>query len=92
MLPTKIHIICTQSESFVQTPAQATLVPGNANPAIHGSGPIQVSLPSFSLLLDQLVVKASKALGGRFPFNLDMQSGNMIGFSKSYFLLSSNTC
>ncbi|KAF5312003.1 hypothetical protein D9619_002492 [Psilocybe cf. subviscida] len=69
-----------KSEHFIATPAQGPVVVGNSNPSLHGNGPVQVSLPAFSLLLDQLVVKAAKVLGGRFPFNLDMASGNMVGF------------
>lgn len=71
-----------QSERFVSSPDQKQFVAENADPVIHGNGPVQVSLPKFHLLLNDLVVKASKALGGRFPFNIDFQSGNVVGFSK----------
>lgn len=77
----------SQSERFIATPAQGPVVVANSNPSLHGNGPIQVSLPAFSLLLDQLVVKAAKVLGGRFPFNLDMATGNMVGFGMWQALL-----
>lgn len=81
---TSEYQISMKSERFVSLPSQKDLVAHNAEPSIHGNGPVQVSLPFFTLLLDSLVVKTSKILGGRFPFNLDMQSGNMVGFSRCH--------
>jgi hypothetical protein len=70
-----------QSESLAP-PSDHHNTTGFADPRFHGNGPVQVSLPAFQLPLDSLVVNASKILGGRFPFNVDMQSGDSVGFSE----------
>ncbi|KAF8873117.1 aryl-alcohol-oxidase from pleurotus Eryingii [Infundibulicybe gibba] len=54
---------------------------GQVNASVHGFGPVQISLPNFPTEIDNRVIDASKELGGEFPFNLDMQSGNSIGIS-----------
>jgi choline dehydrogenase-like flavoprotein len=77
---TSIQQYYLKSERLVQSSATPSIA-GEANPKVHGNGPVQISLAAFKLPLDSLVVQASKVLGGRFPFNLDMQSGNSVGFS-----------
>ncbi|KAI0067079.1 aryl-alcohol oxidase-like protein [Artomyces pyxidatus] len=53
---------------------------GKLNPSIHGtSGPLDVSLPGFSLVTDDLVIGATADFPSQFPFNEDMNSGNTIG-------------
>ncbi|KAI8980777.1 aryl-alcohol oxidase-like protein [Trametes punicea] len=54
---------------------------GLVDPADHGFGPVEVSLPGLPSELDGRVVNASKASGAEFPFNIDMQSGNSVGVS-----------
>ncbi|KAF5319542.1 hypothetical protein D9619_008571 [Psilocybe cf. subviscida] len=89
-----VHKYFLKSEQFVSSPAQAKLVSQNADPKIHGHGPVKVSLPASPLFFDSLVVNASKSLGGRFPFNLDLQSGNNVGFSRvqSFIGLDGRRC
>ncbi|PFH47149.1 GMC oxidoreductase [Amanita thiersii Skay4041] len=45
------------------------------------SGPVDVGLPEFPFELDDRVFNTSKALGGRFSFVEDLNSGNSLGFS-----------
>ncbi|KAI0077532.1 aryl-alcohol-oxidase from pleurotus Eryingii [Panus rudis PR-1116 ss-1] len=54
-------------------------------PSVHGNGPVEVSVPGFPLPIDDIVVSASKELGGRFTFNLDFNAGNFtgVGFMQS---------
>ncbi|KAK7689665.1 hypothetical protein QCA50_007460 [Cerrena zonata] len=49
------------------------------DPTVHGNGPVEVSVPGFPLPIDDIVVSASKQLGGRFAFNEDFNSGNFVG-------------
>lgn len=60
---------------------------GEADPSVHGNGPVEVSVPGFPLPLDDIVVSASKQLGGRFAFNEDFNSGNFVGVGKHHILL-----
>ncbi|KAI0064427.1 alcohol oxidase [Artomyces pyxidatus] len=53
---------------------------GKLIPSIHGtSGPVDVSLPGFQLVTDNLVIGATADFPTQFPFNEDMNSGNTIG-------------
>ncbi|OSD00960.1 GMC oxidoreductase [Trametes coccinea BRFM310] len=52
---------------------------GLVDPAVHGFGPVEVSLPGLPTELDGRVVNTSKALGAEFPFNIDIQSGDSVG-------------
>ncbi|CDO78115.1 Aryl-alcohol oxidase [Trametes cinnabarina] len=52
---------------------------GLVDPAVHGFGPVEVSLPGLPSELDGRVVNTSKASGAEFPFNVDIQSGNSVG-------------
>ena len=52
-------------------------------PALHNTkGPLGVGLPQVSLPLDSLLLEAQQDLSSEFPFNHDVNSGDMIGFSK----------
>ncbi|TFK32044.1 aryl-alcohol oxidase-like protein [Crucibulum laeve] len=60
-------------------PADGHDITGEVIPALHGNGPVQVSVPGFPTDLDDRVVNSSKLLGGRFPYNEDFNSGNNVG-------------
>ncbi|KAF7798262.1 hypothetical protein EIP86_009479 [Pleurotus ostreatoroseus] len=60
-------------------PADNHSTPGLVNPADHGFGPVQISLPALPTELDDRVINTSKASGGEFPFNIDVQSGTTVG-------------
>ncbi|EJF61540.1 aryl-alcohol oxidase-like protein [Dichomitus squalens LYAD-421 SS1] len=53
---------------------------GLVNPADHGFGPVDVSLPGFPTEIDGRFVDASKSSGSQFPFSIDLNSGNALGF------------
>ncbi|KAJ6576408.1 aryl-alcohol oxidase-like protein [Mycena vulgaris] len=52
---------------------------GEYNPAVHGFGPLQTSLPGNVSDLETRVMETSKELGGEFAYNLDLNSGNGLG-------------
>ncbi|KAI0720537.1 alcohol oxidase [Cerioporus squamosus] len=55
---------------------------GQFNPALHNtSGVVDISVPGVSLAIDQRGLNASQELSSEFPFNLDYNSGDTIGFS-----------
>ncbi len=55
---------------------------GLVNPADHGFGPVELSLPGFPSEIDDRIINTAKQSNGLFPFNLDLQSGNAVGVSK----------
>ena len=55
---------------------------GEVDPAVHGFGPVEVSLPGFPTEIDNRVLNTSKIPGSGFQFNLDMNSGNALGFGE----------
>ena len=59
-------------------PADGHDIRGQADPRFHGFGPLSVSLPGFGNTLDSHVIQTTKELDG-YKFNLDMNSGNMLG-------------
>ncbi|KAI0316820.1 alcohol oxidase [Amylostereum chailletii] len=62
---------------------------GQYDPAIHSkTGAVGISLPGQSLLTDKLVLDAQKELASDFPFNLDYNSGNMLGISWTQFAVA----
>ncbi|KAJ8517245.1 hypothetical protein ONZ45_g5546 [Pleurotus djamor] len=65
--------------SRIVPPADSHNTEGEFIPAAHGQGPVQVSLPGFPTELDDMVIGASKELGGRFQFNQDLNSGTLTG-------------
>ncbi|KAF8148671.1 aryl-alcohol oxidase-like protein [Crassisporium funariophilum] len=67
--------------SRIVPPADGRSTAGQIIPSAHGNGPVQVSLPGFPTELDNRVINASKQLGGRFPFTVDLNAGNTVGFS-----------
>jgi hypothetical protein len=47
---------------------------------MHGfDGVVQVSLPGFPTPLDQCVIATTQEMAAEFPFNQDMNSGNILG-------------
>ncbi|TFK33134.1 aryl-alcohol-oxidase from pleurotus Eryingii [Crucibulum laeve] len=50
-------------------------------PSAHGNGSVEVSVPEFPSELDNCVIQTSQQLGGRLPFNKDLNTGNSFGFS-----------
>lgn len=55
---------------------------GQYSPALHSTiGILPKSLPGQSFSLDAHVVAATRELSGEFPFNLDINSGNVLGVS-----------
>ncbi|KAI0311429.1 alcohol oxidase [Amylostereum chailletii] len=63
-------------------PADQHDTSGQFNPAIHGStGPVATSVEGFSLGIDARGLHTTSQLPGRFPFNLDYNSGDTIGIS-----------
>ncbi|THG95129.1 hypothetical protein EW026_g6469 [Hermanssonia centrifuga] len=48
-------------------------------PAVHGHGPVEVSVPGFPLPLDGLVVNASRELGGIWSYSRDLNAGITLG-------------
>jgi len=54
---------------------------GLVNPADHGFGPVELSLPGFPSEIDDRIINTAKQSNGLFPFNLDLQSGNAVGVS-----------
>jgi len=53
---------------------------GQFDPAAHGYGPVEVSLPGFPTELDSKVASSSKELGGRFGPTVDLNAGITLGF------------
>lgn len=63
-------------------PADHHNTTGQINPADHGYGPIEVSLPGYPSEIDSLVVGTSKAPGAEVSYNYDVNSGHPLGLSK----------
>ena len=51
--------------------------------AAHGQGPVEISVPGDPHPVNFKFVRASKELGGRFPFNQDLNAGDFVGLSWS---------
>lgn len=73
----RLNHLC-QTSSLVP-PADGHNATGEADPSVHGTGPVDVSVPGFPLPLDNLVMNASQQLGGRWAFNEDINAGNGLG-------------
>ena len=67
-----------QTSSLVP-PADGRNATGEADPSVHGTGPVEVSVAGYPLPLDNLVMNASQQLGGRWAFNEDINAGNGLG-------------
>ncbi|KIJ36602.1 GMC oxidoreductase, partial [Sphaerobolus stellatus SS14] len=68
--------------SRLVAPADNHNTNGQVNPAVHGNGPVQVSVPGFPTDIDARVINSSRELASQFPFNIDVQSGNTVGISE----------
>ncbi|TFK37862.1 aryl-alcohol oxidase-like protein [Crucibulum laeve] len=79
-----------KSEKLVP-PADAHDTTHQCNPSFHGNGPIEVSVPTFATDIDGRVISASKELGEEFKFNLDVQSGDMVGISVAQSTIGSTS-
>ncbi|KAG9224475.1 hypothetical protein CCMSSC00406_0007668 [Pleurotus cornucopiae] len=66
--------------SRLVAPADHHNTSGQVNPAVHGNGPVQVSLAGFPSELDARVINTSTQVGGRFRFNEDINAGDSVGF------------
>jgi len=53
---------------------------GEYNQLVHGNGPLLSSLTANPFELDQIVLNVTSELENDFPFNLDLNSGNGLGF------------
>ncbi|KLO19189.1 aryl-alcohol oxidase-like protein [Schizopora paradoxa] len=62
-------------------PSSGRSTAGMVNPADHGFGPVEVSLPGFPSEIDNRIIDTAKQSNGLFPFSLDLQSGNALGVS-----------
>lgn len=63
-------------------PADGRSTAGMVNPADHGFGPVELSLPGLPTELDSRMIDTAKQSNGLFPFNLDLQSGDAVGVSE----------
>ncbi|KAF7300670.1 Aryl-alcohol oxidase-like protein [Mycena chlorophos] len=54
---------------------------GEYNPAWHGTGPLLTGLTADVFDLDNRVISNTKTFPSTYPFNLDPNSGNMVGIS-----------
>lgn len=75
-----IFFLAKKTSHLVQ-PADGHNTTGQVTPSAHGNGPLEISVPGFPLALDDIVVNSSKELGGRFPYNQDLNAGETLGFS-----------
>lgn len=55
---------------------------GDVDPSVHGYGPVPLSLVGTPNPLDARMRAATQAPGAEFPFQLDMNGGDMIGFGE----------
>lgn len=61
-------------------PADGHNTTGQFLPSAHGySGINAVTLPGYPTAIDHLVVNATQEFGDEFPFNLDMNAGDVVG-------------
>ncbi|KAJ6477553.1 aryl-alcohol oxidase [Mycena sanguinolenta] len=67
------------NEKFVAS-ADGHNTTGQYNPALHSkTGMVSISLPGYPHPFDSRVIETTKELSADWPFNLDMNSGNMLG-------------
>ncbi|KAK7040114.1 hypothetical protein VNI00_009919 [Paramarasmius palmivorus] len=66
-------------------PADGHDTTGQFDPGVHGfHGINSVSLSGFTHEMERRVIQASKALGGEFSYNIDMNSGDQLGVGPSF--------
>lgn len=67
-------------------------ISGQIDISAHGTdGPLAISLPNYSLHVDNLIERAAHEMPDQFPFNKDLNTGNPLGISpsfKNYYSLS----
>ncbi|KAF9457988.1 aryl-alcohol oxidase precursor [Collybia nuda] len=69
----------TKIEKLVP-PADNHSTAGQLDPSVHSlNGAISVSLPGFPTALDDRIMATTRELPAEFPFNLDMNDGNVLG-------------
>ncbi|KAI1790122.1 alcohol oxidase [Ganoderma leucocontextum] len=61
-------------------PADRHNTTGQFNPAIHKNGVVPISVEGFPLEISPRIINTTRELAGKFPFNLDYNSGDTIGF------------
>ncbi|GJE97014.1 aryl-alcohol oxidase-like protein [Phanerochaete sordida] len=54
---------------------------GEVDPADHGYGPLEISVPGYPSEIDNMVIQTSKAADAEVPYNLDVNSGQTLGLS-----------
>lgn len=62
-------------------PADGHDTTGQVDPAHHGYGPLEISVPGYPSEIDDMVIGTSKAPGAEVPYNLDVNSGHPLGLS-----------
>ncbi|EKM52227.1 uncharacterized protein PHACADRAFT_30768 [Phanerochaete carnosa HHB-10118-sp] len=62
-------------------PADHHNTTGQVDPADHGYGPIEISLPGYPSEIDSRVIGTSKAPSMEVPYNSDVNSGHPLGLS-----------
>ncbi|TFK37731.1 aryl-alcohol oxidase-like protein [Crucibulum laeve] len=68
-----------KSETW-QHPVDGHSTAGQYNPAVHGTnGPIGVGVTPQLFPIDSRVIKTTQQLSSEFPFNLDQNSGKLLG-------------
>ncbi|KAJ7263058.1 aryl-alcohol oxidase-like protein [Mycena rebaudengoi] len=53
---------------------------GEYDPRVHGHGPLLTSLTAISYDIDHRVIQTTSDHGEKYPFNLDLNSGDGLGF------------
>ena len=76
--------ICSLTQnSRLVNPVDNRTTFGQVSPAVHGDGPVEISLQSPLTELDGRIYDTCSLLGDEFPLNIDIQSGNSVGFGMS---------
>lgn len=68
----------TQNSRLVP-PADGHDTTGQVVPSAHGNGPLRISAPGYKTVIDDYVVNASRALGGKYQYNTDLNAGSPLG-------------
>lgn len=79
-----LQITCPLHQNEKWTPpADHHNTTGEFNPAVHSfHGMTGVSLAGFPQAINERAIQVTKELPEEFPFNLDMNSGRMIGLGR----------
>lgn len=72
-------LTASSQTSKLVPPADGHDTTGQVIPSVHGNGPVEVSVPGFPLPLDDIVLSASRQVGGIWQYNEDINAGNGLG-------------